>query len=119
MKYQLDPRTGEPPRCPACGEWLRSDPVYDGGKDWPMCSRKRCIAARVTPTQLTALDYLVEHDGEAYAGHGTFHDATAEAMRKRKLVEVVPGGESVLYRKYRITEQGRAERAKARREKKT
>ena len=67
----------------------------------------------LTASQLAALDHLVGMGGEAYAGNGMFRDATARTLRRRKLIEVVRGGQSVLFTKWRITEQGRAERARA------
>lgn len=68
----------------------------------------------LTTSQLAALDHLVGMGGESYAGNGMFRDGTASALRKRKLIEAVRGAESVLFTKWRITERGRAERARAR-----
>ena len=68
---------------------------------------------KLTASQLTALDHLVGMGGEAYAGNGMFREGSARALGKRKLIEVVKGGASVLFKKYRITEKGRAERARA------
>jgi hypothetical protein len=67
----------------------------------------------LTTSQLAALDHLVGMGGEAYAGNGMFRDATAKALRKSKCIEVIKGAVSVLFAKYRITEHGRAERARA------
>lgn len=68
---------------------------------------------KLTPAQLTALDHLVGMGGEAYAGNGMFRAATAGPLMRAKCIEVIPGGVSILFRKYRITEHGRGERAKA------
>ena len=43
MWLQVDGR-GNPMCCKACGNYLRSSPIYDG---WPHCKRKRCIAKRL------------------------------------------------------------------------
>jgi hypothetical protein len=40
--YQVD-ASGTVPCCAACGERLRSSPVYDG---YPFCKRKRCVKKR-------------------------------------------------------------------------
>jgi hypothetical protein len=68
---------------------------------------------KLTPSQLTALDHLVGMGGQAYAGNGMFRAATAGPLLRAKCIEVIPGGVSILFRKYGITEHGRCERAKA------
>lgn len=65
----------------------------------------------LTDAQLAALDYIVGVGGESYGGHGAFRDTTARALRRRGCVAVSPGG--VVYTKWRITEKGYEERAKA------
>jgi hypothetical protein len=48
VKYQLIRDTI--PKCLACGEPLRSSPVYDG---FPNCKRKRCLAKRAKKQEST------------------------------------------------------------------
>ena len=72
-------------------------------------------SSSLSAAQLKALDYLVEVGGEAYAGTKRFRDQTALALLRRRCVRRVPGGASVLYTKWRITERGEQEQAAHRR----
>jgi hypothetical protein len=63
-------------------------------------------------SQLAALDHLVGVGGEAYAGNGMFRSPTAKPLLRRKCIEKLSTGDK-LYLKYRVTEHGRAERARA------
>ena len=67
----------------------------------------------LSATQLAALDFLYEQRGEALDGCKKLGRRTAESLHKRGLIEPLSGNLIALFRRWMLTEQGRAARVRA------